>query len=194
MILQHYLILNKPLGYVCSAVSDSHKTIYQLLSEDLQFLVQNAKRGQRLHTVGRLDSLTTGLIIITTDGKFSSYITSPESNISKVYEVVLENSVSKEEQNQYIKKAKTGLLLPADKKASEEMSGPSIIEFLDSNKCHITISEGKFHQIRRTFTALGNTVKELKRIKIGLLSLPNDLKEGCYREMKEEEIKLFIEK
>ena len=191
---KHYLILNKPLGYVCSAVSDSHKTIYQLLPEDLQYLVQNAKRGQRLHTVGRLDSLTTGLILITTDGKFSSHITNPLSNISKVYEVVLEHSVTKEEQSLYIEKAKQGLLLPADKKASEEMSGKAIIEFLDERKCRITISEGKFHQVRRTFTALGNCVKELKRIKIGKLSLPIDLKEGCYREMTKEEIELFIEK
>ena len=191
--MKYYLVLNKPKGYVCSAVSDSHKTIYSLLPKSFQDLVQNAKRGERIHTVGRLDSLTSGLIFITNDGHFSHYITSPESNISKVYEVELEKSINKEEQEKYIIKAKQGLLLPADKKKGEEMAGPSTITFLSNNKCTIEINEGKFHQVRRTFTALGNNVIELKRIKIGSFHLPDSLLEGMYRKMSEEELALFKE-
>lgn len=191
--MKYYFVLNKPKGYVCSAVSDSHKTIYSLLPQSLQYLVQNAKRGERLHTVGRLDSLTSGLIFITNDGQFSHYITNPESNISKVYEVKLERSVNEEEQENYIIKAKQGILLPPDKKKGIEMAGASKITFLSKDKCNIEINEGKFHQVRRTFTALGNNVIELKRIKIGNFHLPENLLEGTYREMSKEELALFKE-
>ena len=71
----YYLIMNKPLGYVCSAASDSHKTVYELLTPELQALVTDAPRGCRLHTVGRLDCDTSGLLLITNDGKFSNGIT-----------------------------------------------------------------------------------------------------------------------
>lgn len=71
-----YLIMNKPCGYVCSAASDSHKTVYELLTPELQKLVTGAPRGSRIHTVGRLDCDTSGLLLITNDGKFSNRITS----------------------------------------------------------------------------------------------------------------------
>ena len=67
--------MNKPVGYVCSAASDSHKTVYELLSPELQELVRDAPRGSRLHTVGRLDCDTSGLLLLTNDGKFSNKIT-----------------------------------------------------------------------------------------------------------------------
>ena len=76
-----YLLMNKPCGYVCSAVSDSHKTVYQLLTPELQNLVRNAKRGERLHTVGRLDCDTSGLLLLTTDGFYSHSLTAPEMNV-----------------------------------------------------------------------------------------------------------------
>ena len=72
----YYLIMNKPCGYVCSAASDSHKTVYELLSIELQELVKGVPRGCRLHTVGRLDCDTSGLLLLTNDGKFSNRITS----------------------------------------------------------------------------------------------------------------------
>lgn len=99
-----YIIMNKPEGYVCSAVSDSHKTVYELLPPELQKLVQNAKRGERLHTVGRLDCNTSGLLLFTNDGFFSHKISSPENHINKIYEVELKNSVSENEQFIYQKK------------------------------------------------------------------------------------------
>ena len=70
-----YLVMNKPAGFVCSAVSDSHKTVYDLLSPELKELVSGAPRGSRLHTVGRLDCDTSGLLLLTNDGKFSHEIT-----------------------------------------------------------------------------------------------------------------------
>ena len=88
-----YLVMNKPSGYVCSAVSDSHKTVYSLLPLEYEELLF-AKRGERIHTVGRLDCDTSGLLIITNDGEFSNLLTRPESHVSKTYLVTLRDSVS----------------------------------------------------------------------------------------------------
>lgn len=173
--------MNKPAGYVCSAVSDSHKTVYELLSPELQDKVQNAKRGQRLHTIGRLDCDTSGLLLFTNDGFFSHKISAPENHILKVYEVELKNPVTEEEQIEYQKKVKNGITLPPEKKFGEQKTLPMKINFISAKNCTIEISEGKFHQVRRTFTALGNEVAKLKRIKIGNQSLPKNLEEGNYK-------------
>ncbi len=176
-----YIIMNKPEGYVCSAVSDSHKTVYELLPSEFQELVQNAKRGERLHTIGRLDCNTSGLLIVTNDGIFSHNISAPEKHINKIYEVELKNSVLKEEQIIYQKKAFQGIVLPAEKKYGEQKSSPMTITFKSESKCFIELSEGKFHQVKRTFSALGNEVINLCRIKIGKLELNKNLKPGDYK-------------
>lgn len=179
--------MNKPCGYVCSAVSDSHKTVYQLLPPELQNLVQNAKRGERLHTVGRLDCETSGLLLITNDGDFSHKLTDPQNKIEKNYLVTLAHPVTKDDVARYVKEVATGVILPPEKKAPEEKSAPGKLEFttgsvLDENctNCKITVTEGKFHEVRRIFRALGNEVINLKRIKLGNYELPLDLKEGSY--------------
>ena len=200
-----YLMMNKPCGYVCSALSDSHKTIYDLLTPDLQKLVQGAKRGHRLHTIGRLDCDTSGLLLLTTDGNFSHNLTASKSigggEVKKTYRVLLENPLSKEVQADYILKAAAGLTLPPEKKAPEQKASPAQISFLNerseseastSNLCYITITEGKFHEVRRLFRALGNEVLELERISIGNLSLPENLKAGTWRKLTEEEKSLLI--
>ena len=186
-----YLMMNKPKGYVCSAASDSHKTVYQLLPPELQGLVKNAKRGHRLHTIGRLDADTSGLLLLTTDGKFSHRIASgvPEpvegpcikAQITKTYLAILKNPVTAELQKEYIAKAAAGLTLPAEKKAPEQEAAPARLHFIKEDTCKITVTEGKFHEVRRIFKALGNEVTELKRIAIGAFSLPEDLKEGQYK-------------
>ena len=199
-----YLLMNKPRGYVCSAVSDSHKTVYQLLPADLQDLVQNAKRGSRLHTVGRLDCDTGGLLLFTNDGFFSHRLTEPASLpaaadstklpaaavtgqpaaaanlIEKVYLAELESPVPLASQSDYIRQAATGLTLPPEKKFGEQVAAPAKLEFLGECCCHITVHEGKFHEVRRIFQALGNRVTALKRIKMGPYELPADLEEGKY--------------
>ena len=186
-----YLIMNKPKGYVCSAVSDSHKTVYQLLTPELQALVKGAIRGKRLHTIGRLDADTTGLLLFTTDGKFSHHLTCPDSGIEKTYDVELETPVGEALQVEYARKVAAGALLPAEKKAGEEVAGPGRLTFLSETRCRIVISEGKFHQVRRTFMGMGNKVRELKRQAVGKLELPGDLAPGQYREMTAEELALF---
>ena len=191
-----YLMMNKPAGYVCSAASDSHKTVYELLPPELQSLVKNAKRGHRLHTIGRLDAATTGLLLFTTDGMFSHKIAasggpsraSGTTEISKTYHATLEHEVSPAEQAQYIKLASQGLILPPEKKAPEQQAAPATLTFIDNFNCRITVTEGKFHEVRRIFRALGNEVKELKRIAIGKLSLPDSLKPGEYTDFSPEQI------
>ena len=186
-----YLVMNKPKGYVCSAASDSHKTVYELLSPELQDLVKNAKRGHRLHTIGRLDADTTGLLLLTTDGMFSHRIASgvPEpvegpykkAHITKTYIAKLEYEVSHAQQTQYITRASQGLTLPPEKKAPEQQAAPAKLCFINENTCKITVTEGKFHEVRRIFRALGNEVTELERTAIGAFELPQDLQPGQYR-------------
>ena len=206
--------MNKPCGYVCSAVSDSHKTVYDLLTPELRALVQGAKRGSRLHTIGRLDADTSGLLLFTTDGYFSHRITastmveSVENTaehvpsevdssfdklthrdylISKTYRATLETPVSDAAQTEYITRAAAGLTLPPEKKFGEQQAEPAALHFIKDDVCEITVHEGKFHEVRRIFRALGNEVKELKRIAIGRLNLPEDLAEGQWRDMTEDE-------
>ncbi len=178
----YYLIMNKPCGCVCSAASDSHKTVYELLKSDLQSLVSGAPRGCRLHTVGRLDCDTSGLLLITNDGKFSNKITA-DTSISKSYRTRLANPVSPENQNEYIRLAASGLTLPPEKKYGEQKALPATLIFESADVCKITVHEGKFHEVRRIFRALGNQVTELERVSIGKLELPPDLRPGQWRKL-----------
>lgn len=200
-----YLMMNKPAGYVCSAASDSHKTVYELLPPELQSLVKNAKRGHRLHTIGRLDAATTGLLLFTTDGMFSHKIASGASDsvsgvpepvegpckkalTTKTYLAILKNPVNNELQKEYISKAAAGLILPPEKKAPEQKAAPAELSFINERTCQIKVCEGKFHEVRRIFRALGNEVLELKRIAIGSLFLPDSLKPGEYTSFSPDQI------
>ena len=182
-----YLIMNKPCGYVCSAVSDSHKTVYELLTAELQAQVSDAPRGCRLHTVGRLDCDTSGLLLLTNDGKFSHRVTSDET-ITKTYRATLLNPVAQEIQKSYISQAAAGLTLPPEKKIGEQPALPAILEFESSYICKVTVHEGKFHEVRRIFRALGNEVTALERIAIGRLTLSKDLEPGKWRILTKDEI------
>ena len=178
-----YIMMNKPCGYVCSSVSDRHKPVYTLLSKELQELVQNAPRGRRLHTIGRLDCDTSGLLLFTNDGLFSHKLTSPQNEIPKTYITELKTEVCQELQLKYINEFEKGLVLPPEKKAPAQNAMPAKIEFLAPNKCKVTVTEGKFHLIRRMFMALENEVSALKRISFGCYTLPEDLPEGAYMEI-----------
>lgn len=178
--------MNKPAGYVCAAASDSHKTVYELLTPELQALVSGAPRGCRLHTVGRLDCDTSGLLLITNDGKFSNRITA-NSDISKTYRALLKNPVAPENQEAYISRAVAGLILPPEKKCGEQKALPAVLFFESQTSCQLTVSEGKFHEVRRIFRALGNEVAELERVAIGKLKLPADLTPGQWQELTKEE-------
>lgn len=172
--------MNKPVGYVCSAVSDSHKTVYELLSPELQALVQSPKRGCRLHSVGRLDCDTSGLLLFTDDGYFSHDLTAPDCHVVKTYNITLKNPVSFNVQKEYSERVCAGLYLPEEEKGNAFTTKPGNLVWHDEFSCSLTISEGKFHQVRRMISVLGNEVAVLHRVKFGPYELPEDLKEGSY--------------
>lgn len=179
--------MNKAPGTVCSMVSDSHSTVYDVFPPEL--LV--SPEGAKLHTIGRLDLDTAGLLLFTNDGKLSDFLTRPENKIKKTYFVCLKKNVTAGAQKIYTEAAFNGLLMPAEKKAEEQMSGSATIEWLTEDSCNITLTEGKFHEVKRIFRALGNEVIYLKRIKMAGLSLDETLKSGTYRPLTQAEIDLL---
>ena len=150
-----YLVMNKPSGYVCSTVSDRSKTVYELLEN---FKNENQKEFSKLHTIGRLDKDTEGLLLFTTDGNFSNHITRKENQIEKTYFVELENSVDKKNQIEYTKKFAKGIYLEAEKKSESFTTLPAKLNWITNTTCTLEITEGKFHQVRRMFFAMQNKV------------------------------------
>lgn len=151
-----YYAFNKPLGTVCSTVSDSHKTVYDFVKEKNLPLT--------LRCAGRLDCDTEGLLIFSSNGTFINALTRPENNIKKTYLVTLERAVSSQEADEYVRKVKAGVKIPAEKKSPGFTSRSAELVFINSTCCKITVTEGKFHEVRRIFLALKNRVAALKRI------------------------------
>ena len=180
----YYFLMNKARGEVCSTVSDRRTTVYSHFPQEL--LVD--ANGAKLHSVGRLDADTQGLLLFTNDGKLSDFLTRPHNKIPKTYLVTLKNAVSDEEERRYCKSASEGLTLPPEKKAGEEKSAPACIEWLNKSQCKITVTEGKFHEVKRIFRALGNEVTELLRTGMADLELDLNLKSGQWRPLSEAEV------
>lgn len=176
--------MNKAAGTVCSSVSDRRRTVYESFPPEILY----DKNGAKLHTVGRLDADTEGLLLLTNDGKLSNFLTRPENKIKKTYLVVLKNPVLEDEQKIYSKKTEAGLPLPAEKKFGEQKSGPAFLEWISENECKITLTEGKFHEVKRVFRALGNEVEKLMRVSFAGIPLPKDLKSGEWRALTEYEL------
>lgn len=184
--VQHvYLVLNKPVGYVCSAVSDSHRVVYQLLEK-----VHVPALAGSLHTAGRLDCETGGLIVVTTNGSFSHLLVSPEFKVTKTYLAVLREPVTEEMQSEYKNLFRAGVVMPADKKAAAARALPAEIDFVSPDQCLIRVQEGQFHQVRRMVQGAGNFVEQLTRVGMGPLSLEG-LEPGQFRNLTEEELKKF---
>lgn len=172
-----YFILNKPVDVVCSKVSDSHKTVFDFLPGK----IKSDPLFEHLHIAGRLDADSRGLVFLTTNGSLSNFISAPETHLKKTYEVILENSVSEKEKEIYKREFMNGMGLPSCKKGEGFRTKPAELSVMEGNEGSVflvSLEEGKFRQIRRMFSHLGNEVKDLKRISIGSLCLPSDLEEG----------------
>lgn len=165
-----YLLLNKPKGYVSTTVSDSDKTVIDL--------IPNKYKTRTLFPAGRLDKDTTGLMLITDDGVFAHNILSPKKHIKKIYEVVIDKDVSDE----MIDGFKEGV------KLNDGECKSALLEKVDTNKCLVTLTEGRYHQIKRMFGCYKAKVLELKRICMGELYLPTNLAVGEVREVSDEEL------
>ena len=171
-----YIILNKPAG-VLSATVDEDETVIDLLDDFYQML--------DLSIAGRLDKDTTGLLLLSTDGKFIHKITSPNSNIEKTYEVETRDPIDES----LIEEFKNGVEI----KEEAYIARPAKLEIIDDKKAIVKVTEGKFHLVKRLFSNLGNEVVGLKRIAIGDLKLDPFLNEGAYRELNEDELELFLD-
>lgn len=173
----HYFLLNKPKG-VLSATEDLHqKTVIDLL--------KSKDRYKDLAPVGRLDKDTTGLLLITDDGQLNHELLAPTKHVDKVYEALIAGQASADTIATFASgmELKDGTVL---KPAKLEVL--DVDEGKDQSKIRITIKEGKYHQIKRMFGAVGMKVLELDRLQMGDLRLDPNLKRGQYRELTSEEL------
>ncbi|WP_279167509.1 16S rRNA pseudouridine(516) synthase RsuA [Pseudoalteromonas distincta] len=170
---KRYYMLNKPVGYVCANSDELHKTVFDLLDEP---------NMSDFHVAGRLDIDTTGLVIITNDGDWSHKITSPKSNKFKTYLVETQEPITDEA----LEQLRIGVMLHNEK----DLTRPAIAERLANYGLRLSISEGKYHQVKRMLYAVDNKVVELHREQIAGITLDENLASGEYRLLTPEEIKL----
>lgn len=174
----HYFLLNKPKGVISATEDRSQQTVISLL--------KTKDRYQGIAPVGRLDKDTTGLLLLTNDGALAHELLAPNKHVTKVYRAKISGVASEET----IKTFASGITLGDGTKLK-----PAKLEILVQDKVHdlsqieIQIQEGKYHQIKRMFGAVGMKVLELDRISMGKLSLPTDLKRGQYQEITRDKIK-----
>ncbi len=173
-----YLILNKPLGYVCSTDDPSSPTVLTLVSQELM--------RDGLFPAGRLDKYSQGMVIITDDGVFAHNILSPRRHLPKKYYVELDAPLMNDEMKELFLK---GVYL-----GNDEYSSPAYLEPITETSGYVTIHEGIYHQVRRMFDQNGAHVTALKRVQIGCLPLPLDLEEGHCRALSADELTLLTAK
>lgn len=171
-----YLILNKPTGYVSATTDNKDRTVLDLVPQE--YLHRN------LFPAGRLDKDTTGLMIITDDGNFAHEILSPKKHVQKIYNVTIDIPVTKEMVDGF----KKGVNLNDGECKSAKL------EITGEYTALVTLTEGRYHQIKRMFGCFKAKVLELERISMGNLTLPVNLKSGECRELAEEELKKILSK
>ena len=160
------ILLNKPSGFICSH-NDAGSLIYALIPQRWN------RRNPKISTIGRLDVDTTGAIILTDDGALNHKLSSPKSDVSKVYEATLAVPLKGDEKEIF---ASGELMLNGEKKPLL----PAKLEVLGETHVRLEICEGKYHQVKRMFAAVGNRVLTLHRVIFGGFTI-EDLKEGSYK-------------
>lgn len=173
-----YLMMNKPAGVISATFDNKDETVIDLLEVEHQVFEP--------FPVGRLDKDTVGLLLLTNDGDLNHRLISPKWKVDKVYFAKIDQKVIEED----IEKFKHGITLDDGYRCKE-----AILEIQkaseEGSEIVLTIQEGKFHQVKRMFEAVGKKVTYLKRIEFGTLPLDEDLEEGEYRELTEEEIAIL---
>ena len=170
-----YLMLNKPKGYVSATEDKIDKTVLDLVPSEFSH--------RNLFPAGRLDKDTTGLMIITDDGEFAHNILSPQKHIKKTYNVTIDIPLT----NEMVAGFKNGIML------NDGECKTASLEITSEYTGIVTLTEGRYHQIKRMFGCFGAKVVELQRISMGNFTLPNNLKLGECREFTEEELKKIQE-
>ena len=169
-----YLMLHKPAGYECSQKPSTYPSIYTLLPAPIRQRGGGAAAG--VQAVGRLDQDTTGLLLLSDDGKFIHRMSSPKHHVPKVYQVTAKHEID----DTQVRKLLSGVVLDDDPKPVRAAACTKT----GDNTLSLTLTEGKYHQVKRMIAAVGNRVEDvagLHRSQIGELFLPGDLKPGGWR-------------
>ena len=181
-----YLMLHKPAGTECSQKPSTYPSIYTLLPPPLR---QRPAKGavQGVQAIGRLDQDTTGLLLLSDDGQFIHRMASPKHHLPKVYEVTAKHPLDEDQ----VRRLLAGVVLdddprPVSAAACEIVGEPGV-------SCHLrlTLTQGKYHQVKRMLAAVGNRVEGLHRSRIGDLLLPADLAPGEWRWLQAEDLALL---
>lgn len=168
-----YIILHKPVDTICSNVDETYPSLLHLVDVDRAF---------DMHIAGRLDADTTGLVLITDDGRWSHNIISPKKQCQKVYRVWLRDDLKENTADKF----QHGVQLQGE----EGLTRPALLQQISEREVLLTITEGKYHQVKRMFASVGNKVVGLHREQIGPISL-GDLSLGEWRFLTAEEISAF---
>ncbi len=166
----YYYMLHKPAGVITATEDSREKTVMSLLGDAYR---------KDLFPVGRLDKDTEGLLLITNDGELSHALLSPSKHVPKTYLAEVPGRLNPGQ----IEALERGVDIGDDK-----LTAPAKVETVDDTHIHLTIHEGRYHQVKRMLSAVGSRVLYLKRISFGKLALDASLEKGCYRALTEDEI------
>ncbi len=166
-----YLMLNKPADTICSTLDETHSSVLSLL---------DIAKNETLHIAGRLDADSTGLVLITSDGQWSHKITAPKKECAKRYLVQLADPIDE----RLVAVFAAGVEL----RSEEGRTKPALLAIVGSHRVRLTITEGKYHQVKRMFAAVGNKVVSLHREAIGEIELDRKLVLGEWRALTATEI------
>jgi len=170
-----YVMMNKPDGVISASYDEEDETVCDLLDEKHQWY--------DLFPVGRLDKDTTGLIILTNDGGFAHRALSPKKHVEKVYVAQVDKELSEKD----VKAFESGITLDDGYKTM-----PAQLEILSEKEAKVIIKEGKFHQVKRMFEALGGSVTALKRVTFARIDLDESLAPGEFRRLNEKEMNIIV--
>ncbi len=185
-----YIAMNKPKGVVSATCDDKNKTVLNVLSEQCALFRLNGLDSdfgalvlEDLHIVGRLDFNSTGLLLITNDGRWSRRLSLPEKRIKKCYRVTVDLPLTDE----YVDTFAKGMYFAYENITTR----PAVLNIVSSNVAEVTLVEGRYHQIKRMFGRFQNTVLDLHRVSVGGITLDDSLAPGESRLLTPAEIQCF---
>lgn len=179
-----YLMLHKPAATECSQKPGTYPSIYTLLPQPLRQRGGAAAAG--VQAVGRLDQDSTGLLLLSDDGKFIHRMTSPRHHVPKVYEVHVKHPLDERQ----VARLLHGVVLDDDPAPVRAAACQAVSEV----HLRLTLTEGKYHQVKRMVAAVGNRVEGLHRSAVGALALPDDLLPGQWRWLLADEVQALVQK
>ena len=177
-----YLVLHKPAGTECSQKPGAYPSVYTLLPSPLRMRGGGAAAG--VQAVGRLDQDTTGLLLLSDDGQFIHRLTSPRHHVPKVYEVQVRHALDQRQ----IARLLEGVVLDDGPKPVRAAAAQAV----DEHHLRLTLTEGKYHQVKRMVAAVGNRVEGLHRSAIGSLQLDESLPVGQWRWLTQQEVRALL--